>query len=264
MSALQINDFATWNHLFTLIFVSQAVAVTILSLVLNNTIYVPVITDFLNYDSVTDTFTNNFNTIGKSNVCLMVSVAAWIAAASHAVQTSNSELCFKELQNKKNSIMKWVEYSMSMAILTASVGFLSGINNVFLQILLWALNIATMREFYTMIYLHNHKKRDHWVPYLCGLLYLFIIWITLFFYFFESVGSASGEIPVFMYVLVPGWMVLFMGIPILVLLEVLEPKHFSNPHYVNKWYMVLSLCTKTYVLWAIAIGIIVSDYRQAV
>jgi hypothetical protein len=259
------DDLASWNYVLFLFHFSQGIGAIVLSLILNNILFVPVITDFLSFDTTLDAYSTHINVIGKVNVCLFLSISAWVSAAFHISQYLRYEEFAKELVTKGSNTMRWIYYGISTGIITSCVALLSGIDNVFVQILLWVLTIAIMREGYAMERIngvYTPRKKIDWHPFLFGIFYFFIMWLIIFIYFFEAVSSNGSQIPWFLYTIVPGVMFMYFSFACLVFLQFSGLFAFSDRIFVEKWYMIISLITTTFVIWVLIIGIIVSSFKQ--
>lgn len=146
---------------------------------------------------------------------------------------------------KKQNLVRWIEYSITASLMTWIVAQLSGVTNFVLVFMVaLVMNIAMQIQGY--IYEISETK---WPSMVAGFVLFCGQWATIGFYFFNSVTDA--EAPLFVWFIFFGLFITFLGFPVVLLFSpLLQWEQYEIV------FVVLSAVSKLLLDWTLFAGIV--------
>ena len=144
---------------------------------------------------------------------------------------------------------RWIEYSLSSALMIVVIAMLAGIYDIASLLLIFALN-ATMILFGWLMELHNQKTpRTNWTAYWFGCFAGAVPWIAVAVYL---AGDAAP--PGFVYGFFASIFVFFNVFAVNMLLQYRKVGRWRDYLYGERVYMLLSLFAKSALAWQVFAG----------
>ena len=190
-----------------------------------------------------------------------VSVPLFAAFAHLWFAISNTYI--SNLLKKKNPI-RWLEYAFSSSIMFVLIALLFGIYDLTSLITLFTINAVTMYFGYLMEILNTDDK-ILWHPFIVGCFLGAVQWGCLF----STLSSIGEDVPNFVWALTASYAVLYGCFALNMFWYFSKFEYFmccyeKNEHSIGpsnkkfraseKVYMILSLVSKTLLLWLIFFG----------
>jgi len=143
--------------------------------------------------------------------------------------------------------IRFLEYSVTASIMFISIAILVGIVDLYTLIAIFFLSVSTMLFGYTEE--HSVTVRDYpYVlrPFFLGCYPYIAAWVILFIHFLRVGGNV---IPWFVYVIFVGEFILFSCFAAISYFYVVKPGKVVSPKEMNGWYNILSLISKSLLVW---------------
>lgn len=262
-----------WNLLCAILHFLQFVAA------LAATLYFPKARDFrvpiqTSFAAWNDTDSNNrgpyteLKEIGLFPFAYVTLCVPLIAAIAHLFFYYTYYGSYKDnLANKKNPI-RWIEYSCSSSLMFVLIAFLFGTYDIITLSAFFTLNVAIMYTGYIMEILNastnnivSNTNSTLWNPYFFGFFLSFIQWFLLC----SSIIPNIPQMPGLVWGLVFSYAALYIGFPINMAWYFWKPEkigpiktmeaEFTRFEKCECHYMILSLVSKSLLLWLIFAGV---------
>lgn len=185
---------------------------------------------------------------------ILVSVFLFISAFFHlfiSVPKTINNVYNKGLIECRNSF-RWYEYAISSSLMIILIAVLFGINDIFILVLMFALN-ASMNLFgLLMEKMNKNKDKPTWLPFIFGAIVGVIPWIIILIVGFSK--SDPTQIPWFVYAILVSYFILFNCFPINMILQYMQIGKRKNYLFGERIYIILSLAAKTLLAWFVLFG----------
>ncbi|MFP4545359.1 MAG: heliorhodopsin HeR [Methanomassiliicoccales archaeon] len=222
-----------------------------LVLALTNDYSLPIQSNFLRFDPVTETFSQNLETVVEVPIGPLIAAFLFITAFAHfSVSTYGYAWYVRNLEKGMNPA-RWYEYSVTSSIMIVIIGMLSGIFDIAAILAIVAAN-ASMNLFGLMMEKHNqHTERTDWSAFNYGTFAGALPWIAVMVYFLGAVGSGGEGPPTFVYVLIVVLLIFWITFPVNMLLQYKGVGKWRDYLYGEMGYVVLSLTSKSALAWIV-------------
>lgn len=213
-----------------------------------------VMSNFLSFDTATNTLVSTPKLIFNMPFGIMVSVFLFLSAFFHFLITSKKYVKkYEEGLLKKINVFRWYEYSLSSSIMIVLMAMLFGIYDIGALLLIFGLN-ASMNLFgLLMEKMNQEKKKIDWLPFIFGSIAGLIPWIVIILYAFGNANPA--EVPWFVYAIFGSYFVFFNCFPINMILQYKGYKKWKDYLYGERVYIILSLVAKSVLAWLVFFGV---------
>lgn len=210
---------------------------------------------FLGYNESLGVLQNQTDALFKIPFGILVALFLFISAFFHfllSVSKKINDIYNKGLVEHRNSF-RWIEYSISSSLMICLIATLFGINDLYVLILIFALN-ASM-NFFGLVMESINKDHDkvNWSPFVFGSIAGVIPWIIILIAGFSK--SNLNAIPWFVYVIFFSYFVFFNLFPINMILQYKKVGKWSNYLYGERIYIILSLVAKSLLAWLVLFGV---------
>lgn len=215
----------------------------------------PVVTNYLNFDTVTRSAAPVKEKLFDINLGPAVALFLLLSAIAHFITILPNVYPWyiKNLKNHIN-IIRWYEYALSSSIMIVLIALLVGIYDFSTLLLIFGLN-ATMNLFgLVMEQTNQDKKKVNWLPYIFGCIAGIIPWIVIFLHFQGALASADVEVPSFVYWVVFSLFAVFNTFAINMFLQYKKVGPWKSYVFGEKIYIFLSLFAKTLLAWQVWSG----------
>lgn len=223
-----------------------------LMLILSNAYAVPIQTSFLHYVKASDSLQAQTETIVDIRMAPLVAGFMFLSAIAHFFVASPWAFGWYVKNLKKGiNYARWYEYSLSASLMIVLIGMLSGMYDVAVLILLFALT-TTMNLFGLMMELHNQTtEKPNWTSYYFGVFAGMIAWIAVGIYFMGSAFSGEGEMPTFVYFIYGSLFLLFSSFAVNMVLQYKKVGRWKDYLFGESVYILLSLVAKSALAWQV-------------
>lgn len=175
----------------------------------------------------------------------------FLAAVDHALVASSKLVGWYE-KNLRAGInyARWIEYSISASIMILLIAMLTGINNFYALLGLFAINATMILFGLLMERINQGRSRVDWLPFVFGCIAGIIPWVAITF---AIVGSQKegGGVPIFVYVIFITLFILFNCFAINQWLQYRGKGKWADYLYGERVYLILSLVAKSALAWQV-------------
>jgi hypothetical protein len=224
-------------------------------LAVSNDFTLPITTSFLSFNSETQSLQPTTETVINLPLGPLVALFLLISAIAHFVIAS--PLAFGwYVRNLRKGInyARWYEYSLSASVMIVLIAMLCGMYDAASLMLAFTLT-AVMNLCGLMMEVHNQTtKKTNWTSYVIGCIAGIVPWVAITVYFFGSVSTAEGEVPTFVYFIVPTLFVFFSSFALNMLLQYKKVGPWRDYIYGERVYVLLSLVAKSALAWQVFAG----------
>ena len=237
-----------FNLVMGFLHLAQAIAIFILS----KDYSVTGTTSFLSWNQTTGAPESVIKPLVDFPIGPMVAAFLLISSAAHFIMASPRFYPWYVHNLKKGiNYLRWYEYALSASLMVVLIGMLSGIFDVPIMILLFALT-AGMNFFGLEMELRNQgAEKVDWTPFVFGSIIGFIPWIVIAWYFFAALSSSTEAVPTFVYFILGILFVFFFSFAFNMWLQYKKVGPWKSYLFGERVYMILSLTAKSALAWQI-------------
>jgi len=241
----------SYNLLMGVIHLAQAVVILLLS----NNFSLPVTTSFLKFIPETGRLGPVTETLVNLRFGPMVALFMILSAIAHFTVSSPPVFGWYVNNLKKGiNYARWYEYSISASLMIVLIALLCGIYD-FASLLMAFFLTAVMNLCGLIMEVHNQTTlKTNWTSFVVGSIAGIIPWIAISLYFFGSISSAGGDIPTFLYFIVPTLFVFFFCFALNMILQYKRVGAWRDYLYGERVYILLSLIAKSALAWQVFAG----------
>lgn len=189
------------------------------------------------------------------SIFLMLSVFSFVTACFHAYYFFNSN---NDGDYSYDGALRYIEYSITASIMFMVIAILSGIVDLYTLIAIFFLSMSTMMFGY--IEEKTVSVRDYPFllrPFFLGFASYMAAWAILIIHF-----ARFNTVPWFVYVIFFGEICLFSSFAVVQYVYVLRPGMITNQKAMNGWYNILSITSKSLLVWFAFGGIVSMEDRS--
>ncbi|HUT79933.1 MAG TPA: heliorhodopsin HeR [Candidatus Bathyarchaeia archaeon] len=148
---------------------------------------------------------------------------------------------------------RWFEYALSSSIMIVLIAMNFGVLNLAALISVVALN-AAMNLMGLMMEIHNQdSEKTKWIAFYIGIFLGIIPWILIAIYI-AGIGGDVSNAPWFVWAILGGYFFFFNTFPINMFLQYKRVGKWANYLYGERWYIILSLVSKSLLAWLVFAG----------
>jgi hypothetical protein len=240
-----------YNAVMGVFHLAQAVVV----LALANDFALPVTTSFLNFVPEAKKLEPITETVINLPLGPLVAVFLLLSAVAHFTIASPGVFgWYVGNLTKGINYARWYEYALSASVMIVLIAMLSGMYDIASLLLVFTLT-AVMNLFGLMMELHNQTtQKTNWTPYIFGCIAGIVPWIAIAVYFFGSISTAEGEVPKFVYFILPTLFVFFFSFALNMALQYKKVGPWRDYLFGERVYVLLSLVAKSALAWQVFAG----------
>lgn len=188
------------------------------------------------------------------SVFIMLSVFSFVTACFHTYYFLNSN---NDGDYSYDGALRYIEYSITASIMFMVIAILSGVVDFYTLLAIFFLSVSTMMFGYIEEKTVSVRDYPFWLrPFFLGFDPYMAAWAILIIHF-ARIGSDT--IPWFVYVIFFGEIVLFSSFAVVQYVYVLRPGKITDQKAMNGWYNVLSITSKSLLVWFAFGGIVSMD-----
>jgi hypothetical protein len=160
--------------------------------------------------------------------------------------------------------LRWLEYSVSASVMMFAIAFFAGVTTITELVLMVSLTATTMAfgwmtEEWNIVIARIKRSQgkgprdllDRLAPHFVGWFPQIIAWGIVILRFVEAANETEGEMPDFVYGIVFGEIVIFMGFAAVQIRQFWSPPSLEDHVTAEIAYTVLSITAKTVLAWVI-------------
>lgn len=249
VSEQKAKNLRSWNLSMGFLHLAQGIAMLLLS----SSFSLPVIANYLKFNTQSMQLTPAPQTIFNLQIGPAVAVFLLLSALAHfLISTIFYKWYIKNLSRHIN-IARWVEYSFSSSIMIVIISMLVGVYELSSLIAIFGLN-ASMILFGWMMELHNQKlSKTNWTAFIFGCIAGIIPWVAIAIYLFAA-GEPGMRAPSFVYWIYFSIFLFFNCFAINQVLQYKKVGKWADYLYGEKAYIILSLVAKSLLAWQVFAG----------
>jgi len=247
----QFRRLRLYNILMGLLHLAQAAAVLFLS----NDFSLPITTSFLSFIPATEKLAPVTSTVINLPFGPMVALFLLLSAIAHLTIASPGVFGWY-VSNLKRGInyARWYEYAFSASLMIVLIGMLCGVYDIASLLMAFALT-AVMNLCGLMMEIHNQvTEKTNWTSYIIGCIAGVVPWIAIAVYFFGSLSTAEGNVPTFVYFILPTLFVFFFSFALNMVLQYKKVGPWKEYLFGERAYVLLSLLAKSALAWQVFAG----------
>lgn len=251
----QFNRLRVYNAMMGGVHLIQAIVV----LMLTNDFSLPVTTSFLKNPPGSGPVPEA-DTVIDLPIGLLVAVFLLLSAMAHFTIASPRVFNWYRVNLMKGiNYARWFEYALSASVMIVIIGMLSGVYDIASLILLFTCT-AVMNLMGLMMEVHNQTtEKTNWTSFIIGCIAGIVPWIAIAIYFFGSISSSEGEVPTFVYFILPTLFVFFFCFAVNMALQYRRVGPWRDYLFGEKVYVLLSLTAKSALAWQVFSGTLIPD-----
>ncbi len=229
---------------------SRAKRISLGSIFRNSSIF-----SFLNFIPATGKLEPVTDTVIDLPVGLLVAVFLLLSAVAHFAIASPWLFGWYTANLRKGiNYARWFEYALSASVMIVIIAMLSGIYDIAGLILVFTLT-AVMNLMGLMMEVHNQTtEKTNWTSYIIGCIAGIAPWIAIAVYFFGSISASDGEVPTFVYFILPTLFIFFFSFALNMALQYKKVGPWRDYLFGEKVYVLLSLVAKSALAWQVFAG----------
>lgn len=225
-----------------------------LILFLSNDFSLDITSNFLTFNTETNSITNSFKSITSVRLGPIVALFLFLSAFAHfTVLIGGIKNWYLENLKKGINYARWIEYSISSSVMLIPIALLCGLSDLISLIMLVSLNALMNLLGLVMekINLSKDKDKIDWLPFNLGTFAGIIPWVGLFAYFFAALNSSSEAVPTFVYYIIFILFATFNIFPVNMYLQYRKIGPWKNYLFGEIVYIFLSLTAKSLLAWQV-------------
>ena len=229
----------------------QAIAIFMLS----NDYTLPVTTSFLRFDTATRTLKPITETILNLPLGPIIALFLLLSAIAHYT-ISFTNVFDWYIRNLKKGInyARWFEYSLSASVMIVLIGQLCGMYDIASLLMAFVLT-GVMNLCGLLMEVHNQTTpKTDWTSFTIGSIAGIAPWIALAIYFFGSLSTSDGNVPTFVYFVLPTLFVFFFTFALNMWLQYKKVGPWRDYLFGERAYILLSLVAKSALAWQVFAG----------
>lgn len=240
----------TYNLWMGFLHLAQGIAVIWLS----NDFSVPVTTNFLKFNVVTQTLETMTKTVFDLRFGYWVAAFFFLSALFHFVIGTGYYKTYAQNLTQHINKARWVEYSLSASLMIVLIGSLSGIYDLSTLLMMFGLT-AVMNLCGLVMERQNRDNKDvDWTSFWVGSLAGILPWLAILIYFLGAASEANNAIPTFVYWIYVSIFIFFMSFAVNMYLQYKRVGPWRDYLFGEKMYILLSLIAKSLLAWQIFAG----------
>jgi hypothetical protein len=229
---------------------AQGVAVVWLS----NDFSVPVTTNFLKFNAVTQTLETMTKTVFDLRFGYWVAAFFFLSALFHFVIGTGYYKTYAQNLTQHINKARWVEYSLSASLMIVLIGSLSGIYDLSTLLMMFGLTAVMNLCGLVMERQNRGNKSVDWTSFWVGSLAGILPWLAILTYFLGAASEANNAIPTFVYWIYVSIFIFFMSFAVNMYLQYKRVGPWRDYLFGEKMYILLSLIAKSLLAWQIFAG----------
>jgi hypothetical protein len=189
------------------------------------------------------------------NLVYMVAAIFFVAAAMHLIVATVYRNQYEAELKKGVNRARWIEYTLSVALLFVVMAIMIGFSNIVILLLLFAVAvIMNGTRMAVDLYHAQHKNRSNRL--LAGLSIFadVALWLVIVLMLWAAGAYSSAGISSFILVLISSAFVLFAGFAVTMYLQYRKIGKWADYLYGERVYMILAFVAKTALVWQIVAG----------
>jgi hypothetical protein len=240
-------------RLYNIVMGTFHLAQSIVIFLLSNNYTLPITTSFLSYDTSTRTLKPVTETIINLPLGPMISLFLLLSAIAHYTISFSYSWYVNNLKKGIN-YARWFEYSLSASVMIVLIGQLCGMYDVASLLMAFVLT-GVMNLCGLLMEVHNQTTpRTNWTAFTVGSIAGIAPWIALAIYFFGSLSTSNGNVPTFVYFVLPTLFVFFFSFALNMWLQYKKAGPWKDYLFGERAYILLSLVAKSALAWQVFAG----------
>jgi hypothetical protein len=230
---------------------AQAIAVFVLS----NDFTLPITTSFLSFEPATKTLKPVAETVINLPLGPMIAVFLLLSAIAHYTISFTGVFDWYVSNLKKGiNYARWFEYSLSASVMIVLIGQLCGMYDIASLLMAFALT-GVMNLCGLLMEVHNQTTaKTNWTSFTVGSIAGLEPWVALAIYFFGSLSRSEGNVPTFVYFVLPTLFVFFFTFALNMALQYKKVGPWRDYLFGERVYILLSLIAKSALAWQVFAG----------
>lgn len=249
MNEIKISRLRRLNLYAAGLHAAQGIAVLILS----KNFSLPVTTNYLDYNSKSQSLFAAQHTLFHLSLPWLVAVFFFLSAGFHlAIATFYYPTYAANLQEGINKA-RWYEYSLSASVMMVAIAMLVGVYDLSSLVMIFALT-AVMNLMGLLMEVYNRGRAAvNWLAYKIGALAGFVPWAVVLIYFWAT-RFGAGHPPTFVYFIYVSIFAFFSCFAFNMYLQYKKTGRWRDYLYGERMYIILSLVAKSLLAWQVFAG----------
>lgn len=246
----RIKRLRIYNLFMGFLHLAQGIAVIWLS----NGFNVPVTTNYLKFNVVTQTLDTVTKTVFHLGFGYCVAIFFFLSALFHFIIGTSYYKTYARNLTKHINKARWVEYSLSASLMIILIGALSGIYDASTLLLMFGLTAVMNLCGLVMEQQNRDSETVDWTSFWVGSLAGILPWLVIVIYFLGAATEANNAIPTFVYWIYVSIFIFFMSFAVNMWLQYKRVGPWKDYLFGEKMYILLSLIAKSLLAWQIFAG----------
>lgn len=178
---------------------------------------------------------------------LAIALFLFLAAADHLLMAAPGVHRWYEANLLRGiNVARWTEYSLSASLMIVLIALLTGINDLYAVVAIFAVNAAMILFGLLMEQVNRDRDDVNWLPFALGCLAGIVPWVLITISLATSATEEGSDgVPTFVYVIFVTLFLLFNCFAVNQWLQYRGKGRFADYLYGEKVYLVLSLVAKS-------------------
>jgi len=240
-----------YNWIMGFFHFAQAAAIFFLS----SNYSLPVTTSFLSFDTSTKTLKPVTETLTNLPLGPLIAIFLLLSALAHFTICTTTVFNWYVANLKKGiNYARWFEYSLSASLMIVIIGQLCGMYDIASLLMAFVLT-GVMNLCGLLMEVHNQTTaKTDWTAFTIGSIAGLAPWVALAIYFFGSLSTSEGNVPTFVYFVLPTLFVFFFSFALNMWLQYKKVGPWRDYLFGERAYILLSLVAKSALAWQVFAG----------
>lgn len=223
-------------------------------IVLSNDFSVPVTTNYLKFNVVTQTLDTVTQTVFHLRFGYWVAIFFFLSALFHFIIGTEYYKTYARNLTQHINKARWVEYSLSASLMIILIGALSGVYDASTLLLMFGATAVMNLCGLVMERQNRDSENVDWTSFWAGSLAGILPWLVIAIYFLGAATEANNAIPTFVYWIYVSIFIFFMSFALNMYLQYKRVGPWKDYLLGEKMYILLSLIAKSLLAWQIFAG----------
>lgn len=258
ISATALHYLYKWNKWLAVIYVCQVLVIVILG----TSYTVPVSVNFLTADPINSAVAGHpilvpaTRQLFQANILSLVIVAFLAPVIVHALCATVYRRRYEVGLQRAMNPLRWFEYALSGGLIVVALGLLDGIYDLLNLVMLFVFIVLMSALWLVTEVCDASKVKLRAFTYYLGCLAAIIPWVVLTAHIVTANLYGNSRISTFIYWVNATGFVCFIGLAIRLFVQYKGSGKRVDYLRSERNYMLLSLATKTVIVWQIFFGVL--------
>lgn len=214
----------------------------------------PVTTDYLVFNEKSQQLESASRQLFDMPFVWLIVAFLAMSSVAHLIIATVYRKRYEQNLSKGINKARWIEYSLSASTMMVAIAMLSGVYDISILVLMFALTAGMNLMGLVMELWNQTSQKTNWLSYWIGCFLGIMPWLVYVLYLVASSMFGSAQPPTFVYFILGSIFVMFNTFAINMWLQYKKKGKWANYLYGERAYIILSLVAKSLLAWQVFAG----------